>query len=130
MSRHLTGTVLTPDWSEAAYEKLAEWLSAGTGLDVRVIDRGDPAACGYAGFRLKDTPWCEVHVYRMLLNWRVATLAHGHRLHPVPERYWCYADAGQDTLLAAARAVAAWDGSPDTEPDGWVKNGQTGELRL
>lgn len=43
------------------------------------------------------------------------------------ERGWCY--YGNNSLLRAVLSAMAWDGSHDTEPDGWDKNLQTGKYR-
>lgn len=43
------------------------------------------------------------------------------------DRHWCYAGSNLETLLNTIAIALAWDGAADTEPEGWIKNGQTGE---
>jgi hypothetical protein len=81
------------------------------------------------GWRVKtnDAGTHYVDILVMLYNYRVV-------LTPVDrpmmiDRHWCYAGRTRATLLRAVVAVHAWDGSPDTEPYGWNKNGQTGQWR-
>jgi hypothetical protein len=42
-------------------------------------------------------------------------------------RGWCY--SGQGARMLAILAALAWDGSPDTEPTGWIKEITSGRCR-
>lgn len=128
MSPYLEGNTIMPDWSPAAYEKLAAWLTGETGMLTVYVERDDdPTAAGDRVLRTRK-PDCTVDIHRMIASWRVSVITGRMRL--APSRYWCYAGTGQKALLRAVLAVAAWDGSPDTEPEGWTRNGQTEERRL
>lgn len=81
------------------------------------------------GWRIKTSAdgTHHVDVLLMLFNARIA-------LTPVDDptyhvRHWCYAGNDFASLLRAIGAALAWDGSLDSEPDGWNKNGQTREWR-
>lgn len=91
------------------------------GQPIEILDNG------YNGYLLKELPGHTIEVHRMIVNWRLARLP--KRPLPVADRYWCYASLEFGTLVAATLAGLAWDGGDDTEPEGWVKNGQTGEFR-
>lgn len=78
------------------------------------------------GVYTKETETHYIDVIPMLFNWRVATTRKGRCYY---ERHWCYQGRGMRSFAAAVLAVDAWDGSDDTEPPGWNKNGQTGEWR-
>jgi hypothetical protein len=82
----------------------------------------------FGGFRLRETETCYIDVMRMLVNWRVTET---YKDFPGEYgRHWCFAGgSGVVALVRVAYAVAKWDGADDTEPAGWIKNGQTGELR-
>ena len=68
--------------------------------------------------RVKTTPWCHVDIRLMLTNARICET-------PLDNEYgrgWCYPGATlQEALMRAAGAALAWDGGPDTEPEGWIK---------
>lgn len=68
-----------------------------------------------------------IDVVRMIFNWRVATTPVATPY--VFARWWCYKGTGPAAFVTAALAALAWDGSDNTEPAGWNKNGQTGEWR-
>lgn len=81
------------------------------------------------GWRIKkntaDTHY--VDVLQMLLNYRIV-------LTPVDDdscyvRHWCYSGNTPSDFLRTMLAAIAWDGSLDTDPVGWNKNGQTGERK-
>ncbi len=81
------------------------------------------------GWRIKTTVDGRYHV-------DVMAMMFGYRVVRTPvvapyyyDRHWCYVTTGPVTLLLAVLAANAWDGADDTEPDGWNKNGQTGEWR-
>lgn len=101
-----------------AHEAMAESLAEATGLPVTAVD---------GGFRVKTTETHYIDVIRQLFNWRVTTTPKDNPL--LYDRYWCFAGTGWLTLLTAVMAVADWDGSEDSEPEGWNKNGQTKEWR-
>lgn len=71
------------------------------------------------GYRVKTTDTHHVDVLRMLYNWRVVTTPIGFPY--VYDRGWCYEGAGVSGFLRAVLAVLVWDGSDDTEPEGWLK---------
>jgi len=77
-----------------------------------------------AGWLVKAVATGDIHVLPMAANYRVQTSIRGF-----PVRHWCYAGRGPASYVAAVLAAHAWDGSDDTEPVGWNKNGQTGEWR-
>ena len=79
------------------------------------------------GYRIKETETHYIDVVRMLYNWRVVRTPKNSPL--TWDRGWCYSGTGWDTLMAAALAAWNWDGGDDTEPPGWNKNVQTGEIR-
>jgi hypothetical protein len=44
-------------------------------------------------------------------------------------RHWCYSGNDTTAFIVVMLAAYAWDGSLNSEPLGWNKNGQTGEWR-
>lgn len=98
--------------------EIAGVLSDITGAEVTPVD---------GGFRVKETGTHWVDVLRMIYNWRVARTPKD--LPFTYDRHWCFAGNGWVTLLRAVSAAAEWDGGDGTEPEGWNKNGQTGEWR-
>lgn len=70
--------------------------------------------------RVKTTPWCHVDIRLMLTNVRICeTPLHNEDVY---ERGWCFTGRSHDeALVRAVGAALAWDGSPDTEPEGWIK---------
>jgi hypothetical protein len=97
---------------------IARFLTIITGNEISPVD---------GGFRIKETDAHYVDVLRMLVNWRVVTIPKDSPM--TYDRHWCYGGTGFATLLKAVLSVEEWDGSDDTEPAGWIKNGQTGEWR-
>jgi hypothetical protein len=98
--------------------EIAGLLSAIAGTEVTPVD---------GGFRVKETDTHQVDVLRMIFNWRIARTPKDR-----PEQYdrhWCYAGTSWATLVTAVHAAAEWDAADGTEPEGWNKNGQTGEWR-
>lgn len=78
------------------------------------------------GWRIKTTEWCHVDVLVMLGG--------NHRIvetdlaYPVQySRGWCY--TGWNARTVAVLAALVWDGRPDTEPDGWIKEVASGRCR-
>lgn len=70
--------------------------------------------------RVKSTPWCHVDIRLMFFNARICETPLDNDY--VCERGWCYTGATlQEALLRAAGAALEWDGGPDTEPQGWIK---------
>jgi hypothetical protein len=98
--------------------EIAELLSALAGTEVTPVD---------GGFRVKETDTCHVDVLRMIYNWRIARTPKDRPWSY--DRHWCYAGTTWETLIRAVRAAAEWDGADGTDPEGWSKNGQTGEWR-
>lgn len=97
---------------------IAEMLSVVAGTEVTPV---------FGGFRIRGTEAHYIDVLRQLVNWRVV-----ETFKDIPSeygRYWCFAGAGLSTLILTVQAVADWDCADDTEPAGWRRNGQTGELR-
>lgn len=66
------------------------------------------------GWRIKETPTHYIDVLSMFYNDRVVTTPKS--LPSAYDRYWCYDKGG-----AALHAAMLWDGSDDTEPEGWKK---------
>lgn len=81
------------------------------------------------GLRVKETETHFIDVIPMLVNWRLHTIRKDGGPLAWSDRFWCYAGRGQVSLHRAVAAALAWDGSDETEPEGWSKNGQTGEWR-
>ncbi len=108
---------------EEWYHVMAGQLSQLLGHDVTALDPDDPHSTGYRGFRVAETETCYVDVLAMLVNWRVASVPKG-RLHPVADRYWCYAGTGRLALGQAAIAAWHWYGDPAAEPFGYARSGQ------
>ncbi len=81
-------------------------------LDWPVLDDGR--------IRVKTTRWCHLDIRLMLTNARICETPLDDE--NVYERGWCYIGATlQEALVRAAGAALAWDGNPDTEPEGWIK---------
>jgi hypothetical protein len=81
-------------------------------LDWPVLDDGS--------IRIKTTPWCHVDICLMLTNVRICEKSLGSQY--ASKRGWCYTGANrQEALVRAVGAALAWDGNPDTEPQGWIK---------
>lgn len=98
--------------------EIAGMLSVLAGTEVTLVD---------GGFRVKETGTHWVEVHRMIYNWRVTrTPKSDPWMH---DRHWCFAGTSFTTLLRAVLAVAEWDAGDSTDPEGWNKNGQTGEWR-
>ena len=70
------------------------------------------------GIRIKETPHGCVYVERMIFTWRVKLVENPDSL-VCGGIGWCY--PGNNLPLALANAWA-WDGSPDTEPSGWIRS--------
>lgn len=81
----------------------------------------------FGGFRVKTVGAYHVDVLRMLVNWRLVTTPVA--FPDVVDRGWCYLGTGPVSFVAVVLAANAWDVADDTEPAGWFKNLQTGELR-
>lgn len=81
------------------------------------------------GYRVKETETYYVEVTPMLVNWRLHTIRKDGGPLAWSDRFWCYAGRSQQSFVTAVAAAVAWDGSDETEPEGWNKNGQTQEWR-
>lgn len=79
------------------------------------------------GWRVKSTDAHHLDVMGMAFNYRLVTT--NRAMPQVYDRFWCYAGKTPAVLLTAVAAAFAWDGSDNTEPEGWNKNGQTQEWR-
>lgn len=79
------------------------------------------------GWRIKQTQHHYIDVMRMMFNYRIVTTPVSFPM--VYDRHWCYQGTDSRAFTHAVVAAAMWDGSDDTEPEGWNKNGQTGEWR-
>jgi len=78
--------------------------------------------------RVKTTPWCHVDVRPMLFNARICETPLDNE--NVYGRGWCFAGAtSTEALMRAVGAALAWEGSPDTEPDGWIKETSSQRVR-
>lgn len=113
----LPGDDECPDCGKAPDEQCSKCEEATTGPLTKIE----------GGFRVKETPTHYVDVLLQLFNWRVALTP--KRLPETIDRAFCYAGTGPDTLVKAIWAAQQWDGTLDTEPEGWNKNVQTGEWR-
>jgi hypothetical protein len=98
--------------------EIAEILSVLTGAEVVPSD---------GGFLVKETETHRVYVNRMIFNWRVARTPKDCEWSY--DRHWCFAGTSFPALVRAVQAAVEWDGGDRTEPEGWNKNGQTGEWR-
>jgi hypothetical protein len=98
----------------------------GMTLADSTVELPDLVPCD-GGFKVKETATHSVVVIRMIYNWRLATVPKSCPMSY--DRGWCYAGTGPASLARAVLAAAVWDGSDDTEPEGWNKNIQTGEWR-
>lgn len=78
-------------------------------------------------FRVKEVGRYYLDVCPMALNYRLCTTLID--LPGIYDRHWCYVGRGRPAWMAAVLAAAMWDGSDDTEPLGWNKNGTTGKWR-
>lgn len=79
------------------------------------------AECGYREVkRLADGRWGAL--YPLAYTTAIVAVEHGDT-HSVAGR-WCY-----HTAAAARAALAAWDGAPGTEPQGWHRDPFTGRRR-
>lgn len=81
------------------------------------------------GWRIKknDAGTHYIDVLTMAFNYRIV-------LTPIEDpsvydEFWCFAGKSYADLLRTVLAAMTWDGSTDTEPVGWNKNGQTQEWR-
>lgn len=101
-----------------AHDRIAADMADLTGLPVTAIP---------GGFRVKETATHWVDVIRQIFNWRVTCTPKDRPF--MYDRHWCYDGADWAALIITLLAVADWDGGQDTEPDGWLKNGQTEEVR-
>ena len=77
-------------------------------------------------YRVKTHRGYHVDLQRMGFNWRLWCIP---ALAPfwTPGRFWCYTGVGARSFAVTVLAAARWDVADDTEPEGWNKNGQTGE---
>lgn len=79
------------------------------------------------GFRVNETPTHYIDVVLKLFSWRICRTPKASPL--TYDRGYCYNGNDGKTLIATVLAALAWDGADDTDPPGWNKNLQTGELR-
>lgn len=81
------------------------------------------------GWRVKtsDDGVHYIDIMVMMFNYRITTTRVD--IPAVYDRFWCYVGKDQQTLLRTMAAAMAWSGENGTEPEGWDKNGQTGEFR-
>jgi hypothetical protein len=71
------------------------------------------------GYRIKETETHYIDVMSMFVNWWITET---RKDSPgTYDRSWCYPGVGLTGFLPAALAALAWDGSPDTEPAGYLK---------
>lgn len=109
----MTAGTTPADQDDVTGQLVLRWIGVGGGACVyRVKTRGD----------------YHVDLQRMLYNWRLWCIS---ARMPVwmPGRFWCYAGVGYPSFAAALLGAVRWDVAPGTEPEGWNKNGQTGEWR-
>lgn len=82
----------------------------------------------FGGFHLRALPADSqgrvrcIHALQMIYNWRmVVSVGECDHIATGISRGWCYEGAGLETLLRVVGQAIAWDGSDDTEPEGWIK---------
>lgn len=79
------------------------------------------------GWRVKEntagTHYIDVllQIFDIMIAWTPKADPSGH------DRHWRYTGSDLETLLNVIAIALDWDGAADTEPEGWIKNGQTGE---
>ena len=73
-----------------------------------------------------DDHWIDILV--MAYNHRVVTT--NKRIPSTYDHFWCYTSSHDAGGLNARMAVILWAENGSDEPVGWVKNGQTRELKL
>lgn len=103
-----------------------ELLRASITVGEPVLDWVDIGG-GFLSYRVKTANGHHVDIRKMMFNWRIHTVVVGDEFFF--GRFWCYAGTGLSVFTAAVLAAAQWDGADKTEPEGWNKNGQTGEWR-
>lgn len=114
---------------QAEFQKWAAKLSVVLETMITVIDPDEIDSAGYAGFTVKETETHRIEVHRMLVNWRLARVPKG-QVMPIPDRFWCYDGLGPVSLFTAVMSALVWDGADDTRPEGWSRDGQTGETSV
>lgn len=78
--------------------------------------------------RVRTTTWCHIDLRVMFFNTRICETPLDN--DGVYNRGWCYtASTPVLALIHAAGAALAWDGHPDTEPEGWIKETTSRRLR-
>ena len=82
-----------------------------------------------AGFLVKETASHCIFVKRWRGSWRLHTIRKPRDPMSWSERFWLYEGPDSQAYMAALHAALLWDGSDDTEPHGWNRNGQTGRVR-
>jgi hypothetical protein len=70
-------------------------------------------------WRVKETPTHYVDVLEMIWNYRIVTTPKSCEL--VWDRGWCYQGKDLAAFLAVMCAAMEWDGSDETEPEGYFK---------
>jgi hypothetical protein len=76
------------------------------------------------GYHVKELPSGKcVDVLRMIFNWRVVRTDErsADGVHLSMDRGWCYEGTDMHSFLRAVGEAIAWDGSDDSEPQGWIK---------
>jgi hypothetical protein len=97
-------------------------LSIITGVPIQDIETEGERE---VGFVVKTNGKQEVHVLRMIYNWRVARTSSPFTY----DRAWCFYGTDVLTLIRTVQAAIAWDMSDNTAPEGWDKNAMTREYR-
>lgn len=116
-----------PQLSVPAIRAVLVDLAAAEGVELHAL--GDDFASGlHFAYQPAQQSRPEIHLSCMLVNWRICE---SDRYSATYRRHWCFAGTGVETFTRAVKALAAWDGDPDTEPAGWVKtwDGRTTPLR-
>lgn len=71
------------------------------------------------GWRVKETPTHFIDVLEMIWNYRIVTTPKSCEL--VWDRGWCYQGKDFAAFMTVVLAAQAWDGSDETEPEGYFK---------
>lgn len=75
----------------------------------------DLPSTGPGTWLARETPTHRIEVMIQNDHWHIIT---SRKFPGLTDRMWCYS-----TMERALAAVALWDGSPDTEPEGFAARG-------
>ena len=79
--------------------------------DLHQVERGQ--------WRVNETATHYIDILEMIFNWRIVTTPKSCPL--VWDRGWCYQGKDLAAFLTVVAMAQAWDGSDETEPEGYFK---------